>query len=113
MRFASFLAVALPALVPATPTPHEAIVGGTLAASGEFPFIVSLQRSGSHFCGGSLLDATTVITAAHCFVDSVTNLRVRAGSLASFSYIFRNVAKGSSLHYKQSPRDYGDCTFCP
>jgi trypsin len=104
MRFTSFLAVALPALVLAAPTPQdpdytfpddvpaEDIVGGTTAAAGEFPYIVSLQRSGSHFCGGSLLNANTVITAAHCSVSSVigtvSGLRVRAGSNVSFPLIF-------------------------
>ncbi|CAN9119264.1 unnamed protein product [Alternaria alternata] len=97
MRFQSIIAIALPALVLAAPTPQDPdyefpedapaddIVGGTTASAGEFPFIVSLQRSGSHFCGGSLLDSTTVITAAHCslssVIGSVSGLRVRAGSL--------------------------------
>jgi trypsin len=99
MRFQSIIAIALPALVLAAPTPQDPdfefpedtpsddIVGGTAAASGDFPFIVSLQRSGQHLCGGSLLDSTTVLTAAHCSVSSVigsvSNLRIRAGSLVS------------------------------
>ncbi|KAF2024016.1 trypsin [Setomelanomma holmii] len=59
------------------------IVGGVAASAGDFPFIVSLQTSsGSHFCGGSLLNANTVLTAAHCTVDqTASSLRVRAGSL--------------------------------
>jgi trypsin len=101
MRFQTLLAIALPALVLAAPTPQDPdytfpddttpvddIVGGTAASSGEFPFIVSLQQSGSHFCGGSLLNANTVITAAHCSVSSATGaisgLRVRAGSLVRY-----------------------------
>lgn len=101
MRFQTIIAFALPALALAVPTPQdpdfefpadtpdEDIVGGTTAASGEFPYIVSLQRSGSHFCGGSLLNANTVITAAHCSVSSVigavSGLKVRVGSLVSFA----------------------------
>ncbi|GAB77377.1 Trypsin [Austwickia chelonae] len=45
------------------------IVGGVAASQDEFPFMVSLQRDGEHFCGGSLLNAGTVLTAAHCVND--------------------------------------------
>jgi trypsin len=55
------------------------IVGGTDATPGEFPFVVSLQTlSGFHFCGGSVLDATHVLTAAHCVVDGTTPSSLRA-----------------------------------
>lgn len=58
------------------------IVGGVPAVAGDFPFIVSMQIGGSHFCGGSLLDSTTVLTAAHCVVgQNVARVTVRAGSL--------------------------------
>ncbi|THV55801.1 hypothetical protein BGAL_0003g00430 [Botrytis galanthina] len=58
------------------------IVGGTTAALGEFPYIVSLSYSGSHFCGGVLLNAYTVLTAAHCSVSySASSVKVRAGTL--------------------------------
>ncbi|KAJ0114123.1 hypothetical protein J7T55_007957 [Diaporthe amygdali] len=62
--------------------PVTGIVGGTTAAAGDFPFIVSLSKSGSHFCGGVLLNAYTVITAAHCSVGQTASaVKVRAGSL--------------------------------
>ena len=76
--FRSVAALALPAVAMASPL----IVGGTAAAKGEFPYIVSLSQSGSHFCGGLLLNANTVLTAAHCSVDtSADSVKVRAGSL--------------------------------
>jgi V8-like Glu-specific endopeptidase len=60
------------------------IVGGTEATAGEFPYIVSLSQGGSHFCGGSLLNAYTVVTAGHCSTGvSASSVRVRAGSLVS------------------------------
>jgi secreted trypsin-like serine protease len=42
------------------------IINGREARPFSYPFIVSLQGNGRHFCGGSLLDSTTVLTAAHC-----------------------------------------------
>lgn len=48
------------------------IVGGQQVARGEVPYLVSLQDARwtpdnpRHYCGGSIHDATTVVTAAHC-----------------------------------------------
>lgn len=39
------------------------------ALSGEFPHQVSLQMYKQHFCGGSIIDATHILTAAHCVVS--------------------------------------------
>lgn len=51
----------------------EKIVGGTEVVPNSLPFQISLQRRGilansaySHICGGSILDATTILDAAHC-----------------------------------------------
>ncbi|OGM48897.1 hypothetical protein ABOM_003085 [Aspergillus bombycis] len=59
---------------------EKAIQGGSQAATGEFPYQVSIQTS-SHKCGGSIIDKDHILTAAHC-VDglSANRLRVRAGS---------------------------------
>lgn len=90
MQFKDILiALAIPTfcIAAAIPQPQdfpdgEDIVGGEPASAGNFPFILSLQRNGAHFCGASLLNANTVITAAHCVVgQSASALRVRAGSL--------------------------------
>ncbi|KAI9553933.1 hypothetical protein GHT06_019204 [Daphnia sinensis] len=42
------------------------IVGGTTALRNSWPFIVALFSRGRHFCGGSLIDASHILTAAHC-----------------------------------------------
>ena len=49
------------------PMSKEDIVGGIpVFPEFKYPWMVSLQNSKFHFCGGSLLDANTIITAAHC-----------------------------------------------
>ncbi|NXO03798.1 CTRL protease, partial [Rhinopomastus cyanomelas] len=45
----------------------ERIINGQNAVPGSWPWQVSLQtRTGSHFCGGSLINEYWVVTAAHC-----------------------------------------------
>ncbi|MGI5397426.1 S1 family peptidase [Streptomyces sp. CA-251251] len=70
-----------PALAQAEgPAPGTAIVGGTLAAEGEFPFVVRLDPVG---CGGSLYGKDLVLTAAHCVEASGpdTSITVTAGTV--------------------------------
>jgi trypsin len=63
----------------------EEIVGGTVSASGAIPWIVSL-RSSSHFCGGVIYNANTIITAAHCVSGrSPSSLQIRYNTLTHAS----------------------------
>jgi V8-like Glu-specific endopeptidase len=58
---------------------NQRIVGGAEAIANSWPWIVSLQ-TGGHFCGGTLIDARHVLTAAHCLTSvSVGQLRIVAG----------------------------------
>ncbi|KAL5292132.1 hypothetical protein ACFFRR_011131 [Megaselia abdita] len=63
--------------------PESRIVGGNLATAGKFPYQVALEISapqGRLFCGGSIIDAEWILTAAHC-TTGIYNVKVIAGSL--------------------------------
>jgi secreted trypsin-like serine protease len=76
----------------ATSRAHASIVGGATASIAEFPFQVALYdpRLGGpakgFFCGGVILDATRVATAAHCLIgehgqpSAASEIEVLAGS---------------------------------
>ncbi|EFA01277.2 serine protease P40 [Tribolium castaneum] len=73
------LFLALFGVVQGTPI-NVRIVNGTDAKEGEFPYIVSLRLFGNHNCAGSILNARTVLTAAHCVVSyDVSLLSVQYG----------------------------------
>ena len=46
--------------------PANAIVGGTDASPGEYPFVAYVLIDQSFSCTGTLVDPTHVVTAAHC-----------------------------------------------
>jgi len=52
-----------PAIPPST---SVRVVGGVEAVPHSWPWMVSLQADGRHFCGGSLINNQWVVTAAHC-----------------------------------------------
>lgn len=68
------------------PSPAGSIVGGDFAGIAGHPHQVALTtRSGSQFCGGSIIGSSTVVTAAHC-VERLRprGVRVQAGSAHLF-----------------------------
>ncbi|MEW2380350.1 serine protease [Micromonospora sp. NPDC047812] len=66
--------LAVPASAKPGPEVTPYVVGGTLAAQGEFPFMVRLSMG----CGGSLYSPRLVLTAAHCVGGTGTNTSITA-----------------------------------
>ena len=104
----------------------QEIVGGTTTTIDVNPWQVSLQSSsGSHFCGGSILNANWILTAQHCvksgssvstpgrIVAGVTNrTQGSSGQIRTVSqvvvfpgYVDANVGKDVALLRLSSPLD--------
>ncbi|XP_025835258.1 chymotrypsin-2-like [Agrilus planipennis] len=68
-----------------SPSDDTRIIGGQNAIRNQFPYQVSVQwdsgASPRHFCGGSLISASVVLTAAHC-IQSSGSYSILAGILS-------------------------------
>jgi secreted trypsin-like serine protease len=66
---------------PAAVAASQPIVGGTTTTTTAYPFMMQItDASGSQFCGGTLVAAKKVVTAAHCMVGETTSsVRVVGG----------------------------------
>ncbi|KAH0592169.1 hypothetical protein MHUMG1_10121 [Metarhizium humberi] len=105
-KSAIMLAVACSTLLTTAATIDKRIAGGEAAQNGDIPCMVSIQNNrGQHECGGSLLDDTTVLTAAHCLGSSHS---IRAGTLnAEEGGVIANISsRKAHPNYKQQTTAY-------
>jgi secreted trypsin-like serine protease len=93
------VANARPSLIASTDV-DLAIISGSDAAVGAWPWQLSQQRLGtswSHSCGASLLSATRALSAAHCLDGAaVSSIRVVAGQRDRTSYTGTQISNARS-----------------
>ncbi|XP_060644702.1 trypsin delta-like [Drosophila nasuta] len=53
---------------------NNRVIGGVDTPIETIPWQVSLQRQGSHYCGGVIYSKNIIITAAHCVCDDNANI---------------------------------------
>ncbi|KAJ2539309.1 Transmembrane protease serine 11F, partial [Coemansia sp. RSA 1933] len=73
--------------VPRTPFNNiqKRIIGGTAVSTNEYPFAVHLTTTfgtEQFLCGGTLIDNSYVVTAAHCLMNEDTNETAEAGQVS-------------------------------
>ncbi|XP_046642933.1 transmembrane protease serine 9-like [Daphnia pulicaria] len=62
---------------------NSRIVGGTNAASKQFPFVVQIQANGAHRCAGYIYNAKWIVTTAACVYGFTTSqLKIVVGQVS-------------------------------
>jgi secreted trypsin-like serine protease len=121
---ASWSQAAAPALARRAPRAAASVIGGAAAPISRFPFQVALyypelgRLTTGFFCGGVIVDATHVITAAHCLAGighSPARLSREVAVLAGSTSLDRPdpgsvrdpaVAVSMDPHYNPATNDY-------
>ncbi|CAB3236955.1 unnamed protein product [Arctia plantaginis] len=89
--------------------PSSRITGGQASSPGQIPYQVGLLvrfGNGQGVCGGAIVNANRVLTAAHCWFDGQnqgTSVEVVAGSIRLFSGGQRITTNSVSMHASWNP----------
>src|SRR5210317_1279649 len=54
-----------------TPQKQSRVINGAAAPPSRYPYIVSLQYAGDHFCGGTVVAKDIILSAGHCNGESM------------------------------------------
>ncbi|XP_058804495.1 transmembrane protease serine 9-like [Phymastichus coffea] len=73
--------------------PDHRIVGGVEVDIVRHPYQLTLQRSGLHTCGASIISRKWAVTAGHCVGAETSLYRIGAGSSSRIHGTFHKVAK--------------------
>ncbi|XP_050497870.1 trypsin theta-like isoform X1 [Diabrotica virgifera virgifera] len=80
---------------------HFRIFGGSETSIEKHPWMVSLQHSSlGHFCGGSLINYDTILTAAHCIIGDSASFHLVAGTSRLVDKGFTLKIKNITVHEK-------------
>ena len=78
------------------------VVGGNDTSAGDWPWMVYVH-AGNYACGGTLIDATTVLTAAHCVHDgSSDEIPATEISIITGEYDLANIADSATIAISQT-----------
>ncbi|XP_056384167.1 chymotrypsin B-like [Hyla sarda] len=81
---------------------YARIVNGEEAVPGSWPWQVSLQdRTGWHYCGGSLISSNWVVTAAHCTVGLTDRVVVGEHDRSSSAEAIQSLAVAQVFTHPQ------------
>lgn len=115
MRLARTLALTASAAALATSSmfsPAGAIINGSAAPEGAYPFMAAItDGSDFQYCGGSVISSTWVLTAAHCVIDinptrTVVNVVTGRTNLANTNQGQKIRVSEIRIHPKYNGSDY-------
>lgn len=103
LTVAGALVVGLPGANAQDDPPAQPMIVGGGTQSEPIPWMVSLQTSsGSHYCGGSLITPTWVVTAKHC-TSSPTQVRIGSLNRSSGGEVIQIAQK---VNYPNGSQDF-------